>query len=218
MPGSFQQVIPVVAFSLMLQRHCWHSVDIVIIACVGVYHPPIHLRRMGSWNVLTAGPSAGKTSTMRELSARGYTTVPEAARLVIDQAISEGYTPDTVRDEMDFQQLVIDRDYEIEHRAPDDRCVFFDRSLADNIAYCRLYEGSVDESLIEDCRHRYDNIFILERITFQDDYARNEESDEEAQRVHEEIVQTYKYLGYDPIHVPLASVDERAKMILDCLE
>lgn len=41
-------------------------------------------------NVITAGPSAGKTSTLRELSARGHYIIPEAARMHIDQQISEG--------------------------------------------------------------------------------------------------------------------------------
>lgn len=53
-------------------------------------------------NVITAGPSAGKSSTIRELSARGYRTLPEAARILFDQAISEGRDSEAVREDDDF--------------------------------------------------------------------------------------------------------------------
>ena len=163
-------------------------------------------------NVITAGPSAGKSSTVRELSARGYDTLPEAARILFDQAISEGRDPAAVREDDDFHEQLESIDRIIESHI-EERVVFLDRSLADNIAYRRRFRntGRV-EDLIEECRGKYDNIFILERITFKDDEVRVEDEDE-AEKTHRAIKQAYRDAGYDLIEVPVMPVDERADRI-----
>lgn len=167
-----------------------------------------------AWYVLTAGPSAGKTATMRELSARGFATAPEAARMVIDQAVSLGFDPATIRDEIDFQETVINYDQFIELGLTETELTFLDRSLADNIAYCRHHDRPVPDELIERCEGRYAGVFILEQLPFIDDYARPEDADE-AEALHETIIETYEDLGYDPTIVPVHSVEMRANEILD---
>lgn len=167
-------------------------------------------------NVITAGPSAGKTSTLRELSARGYRTLPEAARLLLDQRISEGDDPDKVRHEPDFHEQVEHHDHRIETHLQDiDDVVFLDRSLADNIAYRRHFNSPDNPDLWTTCTDRYDNIFILERLDFQDDAVRAESGDDEAQTLHDELRTVYQELGYNPIDVPLMPVDQRADYIED---
>lgn len=167
-----------------------------------------------SVNVITAGPSAGKSSTIRELSARGHQTLPEAARIVFDQAISEGNDPATLRKRDDYHELIEERDREIESHIGDG-VVFLDRSLADNIAY-RTYYGNDDRKKInelkQECVEMYDNVFILERIDFVNDEVRVED-EEEAQEIHQLLIDTYEQLGYDPIHIPVMPVDERADKI-----
>jgi predicted ATPase len=166
-----------------------------------------------NWAVITAGPAAGKSSTIRELSARGYTTVPEASRAVIDGAISTGIEPDNVRDEIDFQEAVIQKDIEIEGNYTFSEPAFLDRSLADNIAYMQFAGEEPDSTLFQSCVNRYSDVFILERLDFEDDHARNE-NEEEAAAIHREIISTYKELGYDPVVVPVMSIDERVEYIL----
>lgn len=170
---------------------------------------------MDQVNVITAGPSAGKSSTIRELSARGYRTLPEAARILFDQRISEGDDPEAVRQEDNFHEQVESIDERIESHIPDTETVFLDRSLADNLAYRRMFGNDDTESVVKltnACDGRYDNIFMLERIDFKDDEVRSED-EEEAERTHSAIYQAYKDLGYNPIHVPLMPVDERADFI-----
>lgn len=171
---------------------------------------------MNEWHVITAGPSAGKSSTLRELSGRGYRTVPEAARLHIDQKVSEGLDPKEVREQGDFQEQVEDRDFWLRSRVPPtgNETIFFDRSLADNIAYRRHYGKEIPVSLIEKCWGVYDTVFLLDRLEFEDDYARSEDRKEAAQ-LHDEIRTAYRLLGHEPIEVPLIPVDERADFIVD---
>lgn len=172
--------------------------------------------RETNWNVLTAGPSAGKSSTLREFSFRGYTTAPEASRIVIDQAISEGIHADDVRDEIQFQQRVVSTDYGIESTYSPEECLFLDRSLADNIAYMRHYDKMIDTADIirRHVENRYANVFILDRLEMQDDHARDED-EAEAAAIHETIIETYEDLGYTPVHIPVTDVASRANMILE---
>lgn len=172
---------------------------------------------MDQVNVITAGPSAGKSSTIRELSARGYRTLPEAARILFDQRISEGDDPEAVRQEDNFHEQVESIDERIESHIPDTEVVFLDRSLADNLAYRRMF-GNKDpdalDKITQACVGRYENVFLLERIEFKDDEVRSED-EEEARETHEAIRKAYKDLGYYPIDVPLMPVDERADFIED---
>lgn len=169
------------------------------------------------WTVVTAGPSAGKTSTLRALAALGYRTAPEAARLVIDQKVSEGHDPDELREEIDFQTVVEEHCKFIEWSLDPRQTVFLDRSLADNIAYRRHAGMDVPDRLVARCDGRYANVVLLDRLDFEDDYARDEDEDEAAE-LHAEIRQAYEDLGHDPIEVPVMPVDERVGFILGAIE
>jgi predicted ATPase len=170
---------------------------------------------MSNWNVITAGPSAGKSSTVRELSSRGYTVGPEAARILFDQAISEGRDPSNVRNDDDFHQQVERIDRRIENNLPEDEIVFLDRSLADNMAYRVLFENTDSwryNELDAECHDKYDNVFLLDRIKFTDDDVRSE-NEERAQRIHKELRRAYTNLGYDVHEIPVMPVDTRATTI-----
>jgi len=169
-------------------------------------------------NVITAGPSAGKSSIIRELSARGYRTLPEAARILFDQNISEGTDPADVRARPDFHDQVEHIDRWIESNLAEmDEPVFLDRSLADNIAYRRHNDEPVENWIVEECRERYDTIFLLDRIEFEDDDVRDEDP-QEAQELHEELRQVYTDLGYDIHEIEVCPLDLRADMIVAEIE
>lgn len=168
------------------------------------------------WYVITAGPSAGKSTTINALSAQGYRTAPEAARLVIEQAISEGGSAEQIRKRDDFQGMVESKDLRIEDNLPDDEVVFLDRSLADNIAY-RRHRGNEPPEIMTwlrgTCEDRYEKVFLLDRIDFQDDDVRTED-EMEAQRIHHALRDTYEDLGYDVVEVPVEPVDNRVARII----
>lgn len=165
-----------------------------------------------SWYVITAGPSAGKSSVVRELNARGYRIGSEGARIVIDQAVSEGNDIEEYRSTPQYQRDVIEADRRVETNIPNDDVVFLDRSLADNIAYANLTDREIPESLHDECRNRYSCVYLLEQIPFEDDYARTED-EQMAQDLHDELRSVYEHLGYTVVDVPLMPVDERADMI-----
>ena len=188
-----------------------------------------------SINVITAGPSAGKSSTIRHLSACGYRTLPEAARILFDQRISEGDDPDDVRKEDDFHEQVESISRKIEAHLPGVKCeltasnavlnstqlygedVFLDRSLADNLAY-REHFGNADcdeyERVYSTVKNRYDNVFLLDRIEFVDDEVRSED-EEEASEIHRILKKTYEQMSCDVYEVPVIPIDERCEYILE---
>lgn len=171
---------------------------------------------MSGWSVITAGPSAGKSSTIRELAARGYRTAPEAARVVLDQAISEGWDAAEFRREKNFHKHVETTDSQIMQKMPDDERVFFDRSIADNIAYRRHLGNDDNEEYInrikQEAEDAFNYVFLLDRIEFKDDEVRVEDEEESAE-IHEQIRDVYEELGYNVIEVPVMAVDERATFI-----
>lgn len=88
--------------------------------------------------------------------------------------------------------------------------------MADNVAYRRRFgntdNGSATFHILRECEHRYDNVFLLDRLSMQDDAVRTEDEDE-AREKHEAIRQAYLDLGMDPIEIPVMPVDERADAI-----
>lgn len=165
------------------------------------------------WYVVTAGPSAGKSSVIRELAARGYKIAPEAARIVVDQGVSEGRDAESVRRSESFQRDVIDTSIRIENQMPTSEDVFFDRALADSIAYCELYDREAPDGIYSVCTDRYDAVFMLERIPFSDDYARTED-ETEAEEIHDALTNLYVHELDVPVYnIGLKPVDERADEI-----
>ncbi len=179
-----------------------------------------------NWWVLTGGPSAGKTTIINELAARGYRTVSEAARDIIDEGISEGKTLDEVRgDGVEFQTVIFDRKERREEALPTNELIFFDRgSQGDTLAYLAFVFGDQEpmverdffgrETITAIARRRYKGIFILDRLPFEKDYARSED-DEQAARIHNLLQMAYAMLGYEPINVPVMPVEQRVQFILN---
>jgi|APHM01.1.fsa_nt_gi Predicted ATPase len=169
-------------------------------------------------HVITGGPSVGKTTTLKALSARGLTTMPEAARLYWDQKESEGYTAEQTREQFDFQRHIEDRRIEMHRRIPDkpEQDIFLDRSIVDTIAYRRFYGTDNPERIKELTRYVKDHstVFILERLPFDDDGVRRED-EQEAEEVHNCIRETYEALGYEIIPVPVKPIEGRADYILN---
>ena len=61
--------------------------------------------RDNNWYVLTGAPCSGKTTLIELLQEKGYQTVPELARVYIDEQLANGLTLEELRqDELAFQK------------------------------------------------------------------------------------------------------------------
>jgi predicted ATPase len=167
------------------------------------------------WYVLTGGPSAGKTTLLKELERRGHRTISEAARAVIEEEASAGRPYADIRsDEAAFQHKVLLRKIDIEKTLPRDIPVFFDRGIPDSDAYYRrigIQRDPLLESVLPDVVYR--KAFLLELIPFKADEIRKETPDD-ARKLNVLLRESYERLGIPVIDIPLMPVQKRADFVL----
>lgn len=173
--------------------------------------------------VITGGPCVGKTTTLNELK-REFSILDETARIIIQrEQEKEENDPSYVgcvpyKRLYDFQVAVAEmqmwREEVLDENLPMNVPVFLDRSLVDNIAFARI--GGVDESPnirknIENAK--YQKVFFLEHLGIYEKDGQRRESMEYGLKVHNEIRNVYKELGFNVIDIPAVSVEERISLI-----
>ena len=167
------------------------------------------------WYVITGIPSSGKTTVLEHLAKAGYRTVPEAARVLIDDGITRGKTVAEIRgDEGDFQRRVAELKLKTEAELLLEEVVFLDRAMPDSIAYYQLCGLFPQEAHALCHRDLYQRVFLMEPIAFEGDYARTESPDA-ITRLHDLLRDAYEQLGYEVVTVPPVSAEDRAQFILE---
>jgi predicted ATPase len=95
--------------------------------------------------------------------------------------------------------------------------VFFDRGVPDVIGYLRLTGIKAPTHMQKAAiRYRY-GAKVLVTPPWREIFARDDERSQtwdEAVRTHDIMVETYVGLGYEPVTIPRAPVDERMRFIL----
>lgn len=175
---------------------------------------------VNNWFVITGGPSVGKTTLLAELEKLGHATLPEGARVVIDEGIAAGKTIQDIRsDERQFQMDVLAHKIRTEHGQDKDTLLFFDRGMHDTLAYLRLFDFAITDEVTEAMKNAaYRQVFLLEPLdTYVTDYARTE-SREEALKLNELLARAYREYGMEPTLIPAVPPEERAQLILEHLK
>lgn len=166
--------------------------------------------------VITGSASCGKTSVINEIRRRGYSVLEETAWEVIEDRLDQELTPKEFvkRQELIFQRQLRRESYEFGNQP-----VFQDRSLIDCLAYCKLYlPGTPKEIKDFNYQNRYSNIFILDPLPLKPNPIRIEKSQEDIDKVHEALIQTYSGEGYQLIPVPVVPLEQRVDYILERLK
>ncbi len=170
--------------------------------------------------MITGCSGGGKSTLLTELAERGFSIVPEAGRRVVAAEQSAG---GNALPWIDLSAFL----HKVEILAKQDRLaaaeldspVFFDRGLVDT--YCgfeRLNRGEAQQLHGE--RLLYDQcVFVAPPWPeiYETDEVRQHSFDE-ASAEYEHIVATLPKLGYQPVLLPLASVEERADFMIKTIE
>ncbi len=170
-----------------------------------------------NWYVITGGPSTGKTTLLNLLSKKGYMTVPEAARLLIDREMAKGKTLEQIRaDEAAFQEEIARMKQVIEAElSTNTQTVFLDRGMQDTLAYLRHYDFEVKDWVHDALKAAtYNKVFLLDPLPlYEKDYARSED-EAFVQQIDDLLYEAYVLFGMEPVRVPALSPSERINFIL----
>jgi|SRR3990167_1604880 len=178
------------------------------------------MSKVNNWYVITGGPSTGKTTLLAELEKLGHSTIPEAARTLIDKALAKGISVAEFRaDEKRFQEDVAHLKAEIEATHNTDLLTFFDRGMQDTIAYMRYYGYNIEKKIENYMKNSiYKNVFLLEPLSaYRSDYARTEDHGF-TKKMHKLLHDAYSEFGMKPILVPALASAQRANFVLDYIK
>jgi len=170
-----------------------------------------------NWHVITGAACSGKTTTIHLLAERGYQTVPEAARPLIEREVAKGRTlEDIFANGAALAPAVAEVQRGVEHglRAAD--VAFLDRGLPDCLFFYRNFGLDPNDLLAECFHHRYATVFLLDRLDFQLDGARVQD-DAYTLLLDKWLYRDYSALGYHVIRVPVLPPQERLEFILEKL-
>lgn len=165
--------------------------------------------------VISGGPGTGKTSVINELS-KEFITFEEAARALGDNDPRfKGKSVNEINMKS-FQDAIFDfQKKQIEELCKEkEKIIFSDRGVGDTIAYYKLSKLDVPKAVINFAESfRYSGIFILDFLDFYETDALRQEKKEKQKKIHNEIIKTYKKLGYKIIFVPFMSIKDRVRFV-----
>jgi predicted ATPase len=171
--------------------------------------------------ILTGGPGAGKTSIINFLAKKGYSIVPEAATEIIEQDLRKGVEKPWLADDYHIRmyQLISKRQVEIENSMAS--VVFFDRGHLDGLSYILLQKCTLYQCILDHVQTSIDTQYFNKKVFFIDSLgfvvpgpARNEDLQESLLKASC-LKRNYEAMGYEVIHIPPGSIEERAQLIID---
>jgi predicted ATPase len=169
------------------------------------------------WHVITGGACCGKTTLIDLLAERGFGTVPEIARQLIEGEVAKGRTIEEIFEAgAAYEPLMVDLQLRTERGLLATDLLFLDRALPDYLPFYRHFGLDVAEVLAECFHHRYASVFILDLLPLELDGARIEDETFTA-LLDEALVHDYSALGYDVVRVPVLSPEDRLGFVLDRL-
>ena len=164
--------------------------------------------------VLTGGPGAGKTTALDELRNRGYATGDDAARSIIRGRKRAGLSPRP--DPLTFSRQVFEKEIEA-YRSATSSPSFFERGIVEvvgSLLGARALNEDDGGRLLRD--YRYQGVFIFP--PWEEIYCVDDERDhtfEHSVKVYQSTLRFYRRSAYEPVEVPLGTVENRVNFILD---
>lgn len=171
--------------------------------------------------VITGGPGTGKSTIINELIKQGYTCYEEISRQVTLEAQKHGVNQLFLTNPLVFSERLLQgrQNQFIDANKISNKCVFFDRGVHDVLAYLDYIEQEYPLHFIDTCNTcNYDFAFVLKpfKAIYTSDNERYENFDQ-AVKIHNHILNTYKSFNYNLLDVPFDTVINRVNFILKTL-
>jgi predicted ATPase len=175
--------------------------------------------------VITGCSGGGKSTLTDTLNKMGYTTMPEAGRIIVKDQLTNNGDNLPWTNEMGFCNLLIEKSLVFYKNAllinnAKDNIVFFDRSFLDAVSYYQAHtEKDVDSynALIE--QFKFSNpVFMTPpwKEIFSED-AERKHSYEAAVSEYDRLKQFYPKHGYTVIDIPPSSIEKRIEFIFSLI-
>ncbi len=181
--------------------------------------------------VITGGPYSGKTTTIEYFKDEGYTIIPEAAIMVIEELNEKFGSAEETRkwrsnpkNLIPFQELISKKQIELEAEITQNvnsKGFFFDRSVIDGIAYCKYRNIEPSEFILNAAKERnYDLIIILDTLTKFDERKNTGRVSNynDSLKLRDLIEKTYNNFGYETFLIEEKSISERMYEIKEISE
>lgn len=167
--------------------------------------------------VITGAMGAGKSTLLRTLKDKGFICIDEPAREILKEQRSINGNGVPEKNPELFNELMLSRMiYQFNQHLSIEETIFFDRGIADIIAYANLLNTSQRCAENAAGEYRYSkHVFFLpgwEEIYCNDDERKVDFA--VANSFGNSIREIYEELGYTIIDVPFISVEERAEYII----
>ncbi|MFO9556805.1 ATP-binding protein [Legionella pneumophila serogroup 1] len=171
--------------------------------------------------IFTGGPGSGKTAVLNELNTRGYLTVSEVARSIIQKQQADGGDAIHTGNRKAFRDLMLEQSIaDYCKMQSEEKIVFFDRGIPDLYGYSKAFCGEASKEVNEAVRQfRYNKtVFIFPP------WPEIYENDDERQQDYQEALQTYYAVkegyfdcGYVLLEVPKCLIKDRANFIFQMI-
>jgi predicted ATPase len=174
-----------------------------------------------NFHIFSGGPGAGKTTLLEALRAQGYAGVDEAARRVLREEAARGGNATHDGDRAAYRDRMLALGLADFHAVAETaRPVFFDRGIPELSGYGNAPGVADPPALtraIAECRYN-PRVFLFPawRAIYVHDELRKH-SFEHAVAVHAEVQQTYRRFGYEIVEMPEATVEQRARFVLETI-
>lgn len=171
--------------------------------------------------VLIGGPGSGKTTTLNALKEKGFFCFDEISREVTLEAQKQGIEQLFLTQPLLFSKMLLEgreRQFLASEKI-EENIVFFDRGIPDVKAYLEYFSTRHPDAFLEKSkRYQYDFVFHFSpwKEIYTSDNERYE-TFEEATKIDEYLLKTYRDLGYKIIEVPFDSIENRVDFILKSL-
>jgi predicted ATPase len=155
--------------------------------------------------VITGPSSSGKSEIIEELKSRGYKTIDESARIILNKYINEEHSKQLMEKK---QREMIELQIYNEDRINYYEKIFLDRGIIDYIVYSKEFKlnNPINNIFLN---KRYDAVFSLDPIKFYKDNIRIEKNMQETIKIYDKIERMYKYYNHRIITVPIFSENKK---------